>query len=307
MTRHNFAIPDGISGERVDVVLASVLGLSRSKVQDALETESIKVNGKVAQANTRVYSGDWVVADFSHLERDVHVIPTRVENLAILYEDNDIIVINKPSGIASHPSLGWDGADVLGALAERGVRIATSGASERQGIVQRLDVGTSGCMVLAKSEFAYSHLKDQFRERSVKKIYHALIQGRLDPSEGTIDAPIARHPQHDYKFAVMAGGRNAVTHYRTLEAMAFGSLVEVELETGRTHQIRVHFSALRHPCVGDDMYGADPTLSGKLNLSHQWLHALRLEILHPMTGERMSFDSPYPDELQASLEKLRNL
>jgi 23S rRNA pseudouridine1911/1915/1917 synthase len=307
MTRHNFAIPDGITGERADVVLAGVLGLSRSKVQDALEAESIKVNGKVAQSNTRVYTGDWVVADLEHLERGVQVIPTRVENLSILYEDSDLVVVNKPAGIASHPSLGWDGPDVLGALAERGVSIATSGASERQGIVQRLDVGTSGCMVLAKSEFAYSHLKDQFRQRSVSKIYHALIQGRLDPSEGTIDAPIARHPQHDYKFAVMAGGRDAITHYRTIEAMSFGSLVEVELETGRTHQIRVHFSALRHPCIGDEMYGADPTISAKLNLSHQWLHALRLEILHPTTGERITFHSPYPDELESSLETLRNL
>lgn len=307
MTRHNFAIPDGVSGERADIVIASTLGISRSKIQDAFQAGLIKVNGKVAQSNTRLYAEDWVVADLTEMDRDVKVVPTRVESLAIIYEDNDIIVVDKPSGIASHPSLGWDGSDVLGALAERGVNIATSGASERQGIVQRLDVGTSGCMVLAKSEFAYSHLKDQFRQRSVSKIYHALVQGRLDPSDGTIDAPIARHPHHDYKFAVMAGGRDAITHYTTLEAMSFGSLVEVELETGRTHQIRVHFSALRHPCVGDDMYGADPTLSAKLGLAHQWLHALRLEILHPTLGEKLTFHSPYPLDLASALEKLRNL
>lgn len=307
MTRHNFAVPDGVSGQRADVVIAGVLGVSRTKIQDALDEGLIKVNGKPAQSNTRVYSQDWVVADFDEAERVVQIVATRVDNFSIIYEDNDIIVVDKPAGIASHPSLGWQGADVLGALLDRGVRISTSGAEERQGIVQRLDVGTSGCMVLAKSEIAYSHLKNQFRQRSVSKTYHALIQGRLDPTDGTIDAPIARHPQHDYKFAVMAGGRDAITHYTTLEAMAFGSLVEVELETGRTHQIRVHFAALNHPCVGDDMYGADPTLSEKLGLAHQWLHALRLEIMHPTTGERLSFDSPYPVVLSDALKKLRNL
>lgn len=307
MSRHNFAIPDGISGDRADTVISSMLGMSRTKVQEALQSGFIKINGKSALPNTRVYTEDWVVADFSEVIREVQIVPAKVENLSVIYEDNDIVVIDKPSGIASHPSLGWDGFDVLGALAERGVSIATSGASERQGIVQRLDVGTSGCMVVAKSEYAYSHLKDQFRKRSVSKTYHALVQGRLDPSEGSIDAPIARHPQHDYKFAVMAGGRDALTHYVTLEAMSYGSLVEVQLETGRTHQIRVHFSALKHPCIGDEMYGADPTLSQKLGLTHQWLHALRLEIIHPLTGEQLSFHSPYPDDLKKALETLRTL
>lgn len=307
MSRHNFAIPSGITGQRADLVISQVLDISRSKVHDALQSGLVKVNGKLAQPNTRLYEGDWVVADFSAIQRIVEITPTRVDALEVIYQDADLIVINKPSGIASHPSLGWDGADVLGALVERGITIATSGASERQGIVQRLDVGTSGCMVVAKSEYAYSHLKDQFRNRSVSKIYHALIQGRMDPTDGTIDAPIARHPQHDYKFAVMAGGRDSITHYKTLEAMAYGSLVEVELETGRTHQIRVHFAALKHPCVGDDMYGADPTLSAKLNLKHQWLHALRLSFVHPMTGERLAFETSYPNDLEFALNKLKTL
>ena len=154
--------------------------------------------------------------------------------------------------------------------------MSTSGAEERQGIVHRLDVGTTGVMVVAKSERAYTALKRAFRERDVDKRYHAVVQGHPDPSRGTIDAPIDRHPKHDYKWAVVAGGRPSVTHYDTLEAFRSASLIDVKLETGRTHQIRVHFSALRHPCVGDLTYGADPVLARRLRLSRQWLHARTL-------------------------------
>ena len=173
---------------------------------------------------------------------------------------------------------------MVGHLAGAGFKIATSGASERQGIVQRLDVGTSGVMVICKSEHAYSVLKNAFRRRDVDKVYHALVQGHPDPLEGTVDAPIGRHPKADYKFAVMADGRPSVTHYSTLEAHRFASLLEVHLETGRTHQIRVHMAALKHPCVGDLTYGADPTLAKRFGLERQWLHAVRLGFEHPDVG-----------------------
>ena len=176
----------------------------------------------------------------------------------MVYDDDDIVVVDKPVGVAAHPSPGWNGPTVIGGLAAAGYRISTSGAAERQGIVHRLDVGTSGLMVVAKSERAYTALKRAFRERTVDKRYHALVQGHPDPSSGTIDAPIDRHPTHDYKWAVVAGGRPSVTHYETLEAFRAASLLEMQLETGRTHQIRVHMAALRHPCVGDLTYGADP-------------------------------------------------
>jgi 23S rRNA pseudouridine1911/1915/1917 synthase len=194
---------------------------------------------------------------------------------------------------------------VVGHLAGAGFRIATSGASERQGIVQRLDVGTSGVMVICKSEHAYSVLKNAFRHRTVDKTYHALVQGHPDPLEGTVDAPIARHPGADYKFAVLDGGRPSVTHYETLEAHRFASLLEVHLETGRTHQIRVHMAALRHPCVGDFHYGADPTLAKRLGLERQWLHAVRLGFEHPESGEHVEYESPYPADLARALEVVR--
>jgi 23S rRNA pseudouridine1911/1915/1917 synthase len=215
-------------------------------------------------------------------------------------------VIDKPAGVAAHPSVGWTGPTVVGALMAKGVRISTSGAAERQGIVQRLDVGTSGLMMVAKTEVAYSRLKQAFRDRAVHKVYHAVIQGHPDPFEGTIDAPIGRHPKAEFKFAVMNDGKPSITHYKLLEAFASASLVEVILETGRTHQIRVHFSAFKHPLLGDTMYGADPTLASRMKLERQWLHAVRLSFMHPTSGEQVSFESPHTDELQQALELLKS-
>src|SRR4029450_8448432 len=201
-----------------------------------------------------------------------------VEGLTILHDDDDLVVVDKPIGVAAHPSPGWDGPTVIGGLAAAGYRISTSGAAERQGVVHRLDAATTGVMVVAKSERAYTALKAAFKERTVEKGYHALVQGHPDPSRGTIDAPIDRHPRHDWRFAVVSGGRPSVTHYEVLEAFPAASLVDIRLETGRTHQIRVHFSALRHPCVGDTTYGADPSLATRLGVERQWLDVLRLRV-----------------------------
>jgi 23S rRNA pseudouridine1911/1915/1917 synthase len=236
----------------------------------------------------------------------LEVVPEIVEGIKIIHDDDSIVVIDKPVGVAVHPSPGWRGPTVVGHLAGAGFRIATGGASERQGIVQRLDVGTSGVMVICKSERAYSLLKNAFRQRVVDKTYHALVQGHPDPLEGTIDAPIGRHPRHDHRFCVMADGRPSVTHYETLEAHRFASLLEVTLETGRTHQIRVHMQALKHPCVGDLTYGADPVLATRLGLTRQWLHAVRLGFEHPDTGEHVEYESTYPDDLQHALDAIRD-
>jgi 23S rRNA pseudouridine1911/1915/1917 synthase len=157
-------------------------------------------------------------------------------------------------------------------------------------------------MVVAKSEVAYSRLKRAFKERRVDKRYHALVQGHPDPFRGTVDAPIDRHPAGDGRFAVVAEGKHAVTHYDTIEAFRAASLLEVDLETGRTHQIRVHMAAIRHPCVGDLAYGADPTLAARLGLTRQWLHAVKLGFEHPARGEWVEFDSPYPGDLAHALE-----
>jgi 23S rRNA pseudouridine1911/1915/1917 synthase len=228
-----------------------------------------------------------------------------VPGMVVVHDDDDLVVVDKPVGVAAHPSPGWTGPTVVGGLAGAGYRISTSGAAERQGVVHRLDVGTSGLMAVAKSERAYTALKRAFKERAVDKTYHALVQGHPDPLRGTVDAPIDRHPSHDYRWAVVASGKPSVTHYETLEAHRAASLLEITLETGRTHQIRVHMAALRHPCVGDLTYGADPTLSARLGLSRQWLHAVRLGFEHPGTGERLELTSAYPDDLATALERLR--
>jgi 23S rRNA pseudouridine1911/1915/1917 synthase len=238
-------------------------------------------------------------------KREPEIVPMAVPDLGIAYDDDDIIVVDKPAGVAAHPSLGWEGPTVLGALAAAGFRIATTGAAERQGVVHRLDVGTSGLMVVAKTESAYTALKAAFKEREVEKIYHAVVQGHPDPLSGTIDAPIGRHPSHSWKFAVRPEGKDSVTHYETLEAFRGAALLEIHLETGRTHQIRVHMAAHRHPCVGDPLYGGDPTLSARLGLTRQWLHAHRLGFTHPATNEHVTFTSPYPTDLAHALEVLR--
>ena len=172
--------------------------------------------------------------------------------------------------------------------------------------MQRLDVGTSGLMVVAKSEIAYTILKQAFRSREVEKTYHALVQGHPDPFAGTIEAPIGRHPGADYRMAVMANGRPSITHYETLDAFVGTTLLELNLETGRTHQIRVHLAALKHPCAGDLTYGADPKLAAKLGLQRQWLHAVRLGFLHPATNEPLAFTSAYPADLRHALDVARN-
>ncbi len=298
-------VPDGLAGERVDAALARMLGLSRTRAAELAEEGHVQVGGRVVGKSSRVDGGDLVEVTIPEAVEPGSVTEDDLPDLRVIHEDADLVVVDKPVGVAAHPSHGFVGPSVTGVLRARGVRIATSGAPERRGVVQRLDVGTSGVMVLAKSEPAYSHLKQQFRDRTPEKVYHALVQGLPDPVRGTIDAPIGRHPNHDWKFAVMSGGRRSVTHYEVLEAFRYASLLEVHLETGRTHQIRVHLAALRHPCVGDLMYGGDPVLAERVGLQRQWLHAVRLGFVHPGTGEWVEFSAPYPADLEHALDVLR--
>jgi 23S rRNA pseudouridine1911/1915/1917 synthase len=299
-------VPEGLNGERVDAAVARMLGLSRSRVVELIGAGQVLLDGAAITKSDRVRVGSMLEVELDDQPRAAAAVrPEQVEGVVIVYDDDDIVVIDKPVGVAAHPSLGWTGPDVLSHLAGAGFRISTSGVPERRGIVQRLDVGTSGLMVVAKSERAYTILKRAFRSRSVDKIYHALVQGHPDPFTGTIEAPIGRHPGADYKMAVMERGRHSVTHYSTLEAFVAATLLEIKLETGRTHQIRVHMAAIRHPCVGDLMYGADPVLADKLGLARQWLHAVRLSFTHPSSGELMQFESPYPPDLQHALDAIR--
>lgn len=299
-------VPEGLAGERVDAAMARMFGFSRTRAAELIAMGNVQVDGSVPIKSDRVHPGAMLDVTIPVEADPLAIVPEIVEGIKIIHDDDAIVVIDKPVGVAVHPSPGWSGPTVVGHLAGAGFRISTSGASERQGIVQRLDVGTSGVMVICKSEHAYSVLKNAFRYRTVDKTYHALVQGHPDPLSGTVDAPIGRHPKFDYKFAVMADGRASVTHYETLEAHRFASLLEVHLETGRTHQIRVHMSALKHPCVGDVTYGADPTLARKVKLERQWLHAVKLGFEHPETGEYVTYESTYPDDLAHALEVIRD-
>ena len=299
-------VPDGLAGERVDAAMAQMFGLSRTRAADLITSGMVSLDGAPVAKSDRVLPGTRLDVTIPFEGDPLEVVPEIVEGIKIIHDDDSIVVIDKPVGVAVHPSPGWSGPTVVGHLVGAGFRIATSGAPERQGIVQRLDVGTSGVMVITKSEHGYSLLKNAFRQRTVDKTYHALVQGHPDPHEGTIDAPIGRHPRADYKFAVMGDGRPSVTHYETLEAHRFASLLEVHLETGRTHQIRVHMAALKHPCVGDITYGADPTLSRRVGLERQWLHAVKLGFAHPDSGAYVEYESSYPDDLSRALEIIRD-
>ncbi|MEV0560297.1 RluA family pseudouridine synthase [Dactylosporangium sp. NPDC050588] len=297
-------VPDGLDGSRLDQALTRLFGFSRTVAAALVEAGDVAVDGQIRAKSDKVTGGAWLEVTLPAPPSEVAVEAIPVDGLRIVYSDDDIVVVDKPVGVAAHPSPGWTGPTVIGGLAAMGLTIATSGAAERQGVVHRLDVGTTGLMVVAKSEMAYSILKRAFKDREVEKRYHTVVQGHPDPLRGTIDAPIDRHPGHDYKFAVVSGGRPSITHYDTIEAFPSASLLDVKLETGRTHQIRVHFSALRHPCVGDTTYGADPTLSARLGLARQWLHARELGFIHPREGEYVSFVSDYPPDLTKALEVL---
>jgi 23S rRNA pseudouridine1911/1915/1917 synthase len=298
-------VPDGLEGERLDAALARLFGLSRTRAAEVIAAGDVLVDGHAAAKSDRMRAGTWLEVTLPPPPAPPSPRARPVPGMTILHEDADIVVVDKPVGVAAHPTTGWTGATVLEGLLGAGHTVATSGAAERQGIVHRLDVGTSGVMVVAKSEIAYSRLKRAFRERTVDKRYHALVQGHPDPLRGTIDAPLDRHPAGDGRFAVVAGGRPAVTHYDTVEAFRAVSLLDVRLETGRTHQIRVHLAAVRHPCAGDLAYGADPTLSARLGLTRQWLHAVRLGFEHPADRRWVEFESPYAADLAHALDVVR--
>ena len=303
MTRElrQLTVPEGVAGERIDSALTRVLGLSRTSIVKLLEDGDITTDNRAMQKSDRVAAGQLIEVLMPAPVNQDPIPLTPLEGLTVVYNDDDIVVIDKPVGCAAHPSPGWMGPTVVGALMAAGYTISTSGPAERAGVVHRLDAGTSGLMIIAKTENSYLKLKEMFRAHDVEKTYHALVQGHMDPSTGTIDAPIDRHPKEDYRFAVVAEGKPSITHYKALEYFRAVSLLEIELETGRTHQIRVHFSALHHPLVGDTTYGADPVLAKSLGMARPWLHALELRFAHPITGAPMSFKAPYPSDLQTSL------
>lgn len=297
-------IPEGLDNERIDSALARILGLSRSVIVKLLDSDEVTLGHRILGKSDKVQSGQVITVLLPEPPSGEAIPPTPLDEMKIVYQDTDLVIVNKPVGCAAHPSPGWTGPTVVGALVAAGIPLSPSGPAERQGIVQRLDVGTSGLMMVAKTEAAYLKLKDMFRNREIKKIYHALAQGHLEPAIGTIDAPIDRHPKEDYKMAVVSDGKPSITHYEVIEYYRSVSLLKVELETGRTHQIRVHMSAIRHPLVGDLTYGADPNLAQEIGVTRPWLHAQALEFTHPISGLTISVSAPYPRDLTDSLSRL---
>ena len=306
MSRYrSLVVPEGLDSMRVDAAVAKAFGLSRTVAAELIEAGEVLIDGSRVTKSDRVSTGHSLEVTLPEPKQAPMPKEEIVEGLTVLYDDDDVIVVDKPVGVAAHPTLGWDGPTVVGGLQAMGYQLPDAGPPERKGIVQRLDVGTSGVMVVANSIPGYSVLKRAFKERTVEKTYHAVVQGLPDPIVGTIDAPIGRHPSSGWKFAVTADGRHSVTRYEVLEAFREASLLEVHLETGRTHQIRVHMSSVGHPCVGDPMYGSDPNLGKRLGLIRQWLHATALGFVHPGTGAWMEVESPYPPDLQHAVDVLR--
>ena len=293
-------VPDGLVGQRLDTAAARLLGLSRTKAAELATAGRILVDGQVAAKSAILGSNAWL-----RVELDDTAAPGEpVAELEIVYEDNHLVVVDKPVGVAAHTGPGWSGPTVIGSLLASGHRVAMSGPPERRGVVQRLDVGTSGLMMVAKSERAYSVLKQMFRDQAVTKIYHGVVQGLPQESAGTVDAPIGRLPGA-FKFAVVHGGKPSITHYELLEAFAGAALLRLDLQTGRTHQIRVHMAAIGHPLVGDPFYGDDRELGARLGLERQWLHATQLGFDHPIGGHRLELVATYPTDLQIALDRLR--
>ncbi|MGO5462515.1 RluA family pseudouridine synthase [Bifidobacterium animalis] len=294
--------PDALIGKRFDVAVAKMMGISRAKATELIETGQARVIGRDIHKSATLQAGDTVEIDVREERRE----PEPVSNeMTIAYEDDDIVVVDKPVGVAAHASVGWTGPTVLGSLIQRGVHITSMGAAGRQGIVSRLDVGTSGLMLVCKSGLAYKEMRRQFSEHEVKKTYHALVQGNLKEDKATIEAPIGRAKVSDFRFTVTPAGKEAVTHWDVMERFGEATLASINLETGRTHQIRVHFSSIGHPLVGDPMYGANPRLSQALGLERQWLHAMELEFRHPRTHINTVVTSRYPTDLQHALETER--
>ena len=293
--------PDALIGKRFDVAVSKMLGISRAKSAELIETNQVRgLNREMAKSST-LMEGD--IVEFDIVEEGKEPEPL-AEDMAVVYEDDDVIVVDKPVGVAAHASVGWTGPTVLGSLLQRGVHITSLGAAGRQGIVSRLDVGTSGLMLVCKSDLAYKEMRRQFAEHEVVKTYHALVQGNLKEDKATIEAPIGRAKVSDFRFTVTPTGKEAITHWDVLERFGEGTLVKVNLETGRTHQIRVHFSSIGHPLVGDPMYGANPVMAKELGLERQWLHAMQLEFRHPRTHVWTTVKSRYPADLQHALDSL---
>ena len=308
-----FTVPEADAGARLDAFLAShVEGWSRARLQRLIDDGDVLVNGRAAKASYKLRATDEIEAELTALPT-TSFLPEDIP-IDVVYEDNDLIVLNKPAGIVVHPGAGAKTGTLANALAFHFQNLSTAGGVARPGIVHRLDKDTSGLLVAAKTEQAHGNLADQFREREVFKSYVALVHGQVERDRGEIDEPIARDPRHRTRMAIVRGGRAALSIYRARERFDRFTLVDVELKTGRTHQIRVHLAWIKHPVVGDETYGSgrDNTVADRMirsqigKLGRQFLHAEKLGFTHPKSGERLNFTSPLASELQNLLDAIRS-
>ncbi|MCS7255319.1 MAG: RluA family pseudouridine synthase [Thermomicrobium sp.] len=291
-------------GERLDKLIASrVTGMSRSFVQQLMKRGEILVNGQPCKPAQRVRFGDRLEVYLPPVEPPSDLEPEYLP-IPVIYEDDDIIVFDKPPGIVTHPAPGHERGTLVNALKAIRPDLQVQ-PSHRPGIVHRLDKDTSGLLVVAKTEPARLALLEQWQSRSVVKRYTALVHGVVEPDSGTIDAPISRDPRDRTKMAVVAWGRPAITHFRVVERFSCATLLDVTIETGRTHQIRVHCAFIGHPVVGDQQYGGNRSFC--VPVPRQFLHARYLRFRHPTTGQVIELETPLPWDLRAVLERLRAL
>ncbi|CCJ33399.1 RluA family pseudouridine synthase [Caloramator australicus] len=298
-----FLVESNDVGKRIDVFLSEKIeDMSRSRIQKLIEDNKIKVNAKEIKSNYKIKNGDEITVE---VPKPVMLqIQAEDIDIDILYEDDDIVVVNKPQGMVVHPAAGNYTGTLVNALLKKCRTLSSINGVIRPGIVHRIDKDTSGVLVVAKNDYAHQHLAEQIKEHTVKRVYIALTEGVIKQDQGTIDKPIGRHPIHRKKMAVIENGKRAVTHFKVLERYKENTLVEARLETGRTHQIRVHMAYIGYPLVGDPVYGFKKQ---KFNLKGQALHAMVLGFIHPRTGEYMEFSSPLPDYFQNLIEKLRRM
>ncbi|KAJ53407.1 23S rRNA pseudouridine1911/1915/1917 synthase [Clostridium tetanomorphum] len=300
MEKKEFLISKEFEGVRLDIFLTENLeGKSRSYVQGIIGKEEVKVNGKVKKSNYKLRARDIVHINIPETV-PLNVIPEDIP-LDILYEDKDIIVVNKPQGMVVHPAPGNLNGTLVNALLNHCKDLSGINGVTRPGIVHRIDKDTSGVLVVAKNDLAHNKLAEQLKDHSMTRVYVALLEGILKKDSGTVDAQLGRHPVERIKIAVVKQGRRAVTHYKVLNRYPCNTLIECSLETGRTHQIRVHMAYIGHPLVGDPVYGYKKQ---KFNLEGQMLHAKKLGFIHPSTGKYMEFDTKLPDYFKKILEIL---
>ncbi len=300
MTTETILLIAETEASRIDAYLAANTDLTRSKIQKLIKDGAVALNGKACKASSAVCAGDSIRILVPETDGDRLPEPENI-TLDVVYEDDDLAVINKPKGMVVHPAPGNPSGTLVNALLYRFQTLSGAGGEIRPGIVHRIDRMTSGLLVVAKNDFAHEALARQFAEHTAHREYLCLVHGNLKEDSGTVDAPIGRHKTDRKRMAVTEDGRRAVTHWHVLERFGTETLLDVRLETGRTHQIRVHMAYIGHPLLGDTVYGRKKPEKG---LDGQCLHAAQLKLIHPSTGEPMSFSAPLPDWFTDALSRL---